>query len=118
MQVGWYIGCARAADQQVPTVLHIERFQIRVIASLVGIVFELLLGSALIIILCSVDVQFQSAEKRLIISDMPIAQLLVSIIHQMPCIINSILNIRCSLFHGMFIEAIKTGFVDKVDDGL
>ena len=123
LQVGRNARSARAADEQVTAILEIKGLQIAVVGARsvafeVGIVFEHLLRIHIVVECRTAETELHTGEETAIVGHMADQQLVVGIVHQMPRIIGSHVDIVGSLADRMLVETVETGLIDNVDDGL
>ena len=95
--------------------MGIERFYIGVGRLLFRIVFQLLFGGARRVVLRLAQLQLEAFEDALIVADMPLPQLLVTVVVQVPLLVGDGIYIGCSFLDGMLVGTVETGLVDEVE---
>ena len=95
--------------------MEVEHLQVWIDLLVVAVVEKLLVGRANLVKLSVGKLEVHSVEKFLVVCKMALEQFIVGEVDEMPCVIHRILQIRCSFFYRVLVEAVVAGLVDQVD---
>ena len=92
----------------------IESFEISVATLVVGIVLELLCRSALCIKDGIAERKLESVVDSFVVVNVSLAQLVVGVVDQVPCVVGDLLDVCSPFLYGMLVKAVETGGIYEI----